>query len=194
MSNDRGLQSIRSHLLGLDVSTQNRTRDGDWDAFLKPWLPVSRSSDPIYPSLLFLDVTDRVDVCGQLSRSRPNTANVNVCRFSSILLVRYAQSCQKPKRRVLVLVLYKDQKILYQERLLRLTQKLGCHAEDLADTSTIDGFQGRESSVVILDLVRTEGFGFLEQEPHATVAVSRCRDSFIIVGNTAIIENETFQS
>ena len=78
--------------------------------------------------------------------------------------------------------------------MLRLAQELGCHAEDLADTLTIDGFQGRGISVVILNLVKTESLRFLEQEPRATVAFSRCRDSFIIVGNTALIEKEKFQN
>lgn len=59
---------------------------------------------------------------------------------------------------------------------------------------TIDGFQGRESFVVILDLVRTEDLGLLEQEPRATVALSICRDSFVIVGNKALIEKENFEN
>lgn len=49
--------------------------------------------------------------------------------------------------------------------MLRLAQKSGCHVKDLADMSTIDGFQGLESVVVILDLVTTEDLGFLEQKP-----------------------------
>lgn len=48
--------------------------------------------------------------------------------------------------------------------------------------------------MVILDLVRTEDLGLLEQEPRATVALSKCRDSFIIVGNKALIEKENFEN
>ena len=78
--------------------------------------------------------------------------------------------------------------------MLQLAQTLGCSAEHLADILTIEGFQGRESSVVILDLVRTKNLGFLEQEPRATVAFSRCCDSFIIVGNITITEKREFRS
>lgn len=42
--------------------------------------------------------------------------------------------------------------------------------------------------------MRTEDLELLEQEPHATVASSKCRDSFIIVGNTALIEKENFEN
>lgn len=52
-----------------DESTQNLARDDDWAEFLKSWVPVSRSSYSIHPSLLFLNVSDGIDVCGQLSRS-----------------------------------------------------------------------------------------------------------------------------
>lgn len=101
------------------------------------------------------------------------------CYLHSILLESSGKR-PKPMSRVLALVPYKDQKVLYHERLLRLTQKLGCHAEYLVDTSSIGGFLGRESSVVILDLVRTEGLGFQQQERRMAVAFSRCCDSFIM--------------
>lgn len=48
--------------------------------------------------------------------------------------------------------------------------------------------------MVILNLVRTEDLRFLDQESRVTVEFSRCHDSFIIVGNTAIIEKEKFRN
>lgn len=65
--------------------------------------------------------------------------------------------------------------------MLRLAQSLGYRTDELADTSTVDGFQGREDSVVTLDLVRTRRLGFLEQELGTTYTFSKYRDSFIIV-------------
>ena len=176
-----------------DQSIQNRTRDADWDAFLKSWLPVSLSSHPIIPNLIFLNVTDEMDVCGQLSHSRSNIANVNVVVSLLRSWYGYKTSSGIPELQVVILVPYKDQKILYQERMLRLAQSLGCRTDELAEVSTIDGFQGREGSVVILDLVRTRGLGFLEDEARITVAFSRSRDSFLIVGYKEITEEQRFQ-
>lgn len=119
---------------------QNRTRDTDWDAFLKSWLPVSRSSDPIFPSLIFLNVTDGIDVCGQLSHSRLNIANVNVVVSLPRSWYEYKKLSVKPKLKVVILVPYKDQMVLHQERMLRLAQSLGCRTDKLVETSTIDGF------------------------------------------------------
>lgn len=39
--------------------------------------------------------------------------------------------------------------------MLPLAQSLGCRTDELADTSTIDGFQGWKSSVVILVLLHS---------------------------------------
>lgn len=46
----------------------------------------------------------------------------------------------------------------------------------------------------ILDLVRTEDFGFLDQKTLAIIVLSRCHDFLLFVGNTTIIEIEKFQS
>lgn len=96
-------QRIYGNRLVNDESTQNRTRDGDWDAFLSSWLPVSRSADPINPSLLFLEVIDGVDVCGALSHSRSNTANVNVVAPLLVSWYKYAQSCKSKDSSVHIL-------------------------------------------------------------------------------------------
>ena len=61
-----------------DQSTQNQTRDPNWDASLISWIPQSRLSNPIHPCLLFLNVTNGMKVCGQLSYSWSNIPNVNV--------------------------------------------------------------------------------------------------------------------
>ena len=48
--------------------------------------------------------------------------------------------------------------------------------------STIDGFQGQESSVIILLLTGTERFGFLRETARLLVACSRAKDVFVIMG------------
>lgn len=89
-------ERIYKNRLVNDESTQNRARNDNWDKFLKLWIPVSQSLDPMYPSLLFLNVTDGIDVCGQLSRSQSNTANVNVVA-SLLSLVQVSQVLQESK-------------------------------------------------------------------------------------------------
>lgn len=172
-------------------STQNQTRDGDWDAFFSSWLLGLRLADPINPSLLFLDMTNGVDVCVTLSHSRSNIGNVYVVTSLLISWYKYAKS-YKLKDRVIIFVPYKDQKILYQEHILYLAQNLGCHAKILTYISTINGFHGRESSMLILDLVRIKGSEFLDQEQCMTVVFSRYPNSFIIIDKTAVLENEIF--
>lgn len=46
--------------------------------------------------------------------------------------------------------------------MLRFSKSLGCRTDELVETSTIDDFQDRKGSIVILDLVKTKGLGFLE--------------------------------
>ena len=74
--------------------------------------------------------------------------------------------------------------------MLRLAQSLGYRIDELAEVSTIDGFQGQKGFVIILDLVRTRGLGFLKDEVCITVAFSRSRDSFIIVDYKKITEEQ----
>lgn len=51
---------------------------------------------------------------------------------------------------------------------------------------TVDGFQGKESDMVIFSLTRTVGpYRFLADERRLNVALSRARDRIIVVGNLA---------
>lgn len=88
-------------------STQNQICDSNWDAFVPSWLSLSRLVNHINPSLLFLDVTNGVDVCGALSHSRSNTTNENIVAFLLVSWYQYAKS-YKSKDKVVILVLYKD--------------------------------------------------------------------------------------
>lgn len=118
-----------------DESTRNRTRDRDWDEFLKSSPPVSRSSDFINPSLLFLNVTNGVRCLRSALSLMVIYCKRQCCSFSSVLLVQVCPIVQETKAYGCHLVPYKDQRILYQERMLRLAQKSGCHVKGLADTS-----------------------------------------------------------
>lgn len=75
----------------------------------------------------------------------------------------------------------------YKEQQRRLTATLG----DEADVGTVDGFQGQERDVVILDLVRANPdreVGFTLDPNRLNVALSRARMKLIIVGNLPTFE------
>lgn len=107
-------ERIYKNRLVNDESTRNRTHNRGWDEFLKSWLPVSSSSDFTNPSLLFVNVTDGIDVCGQLSRSWSNIANANVVASLLFSWYKYAfcPIVQETKAYGCHLVPYEDQRIL----------------------------------------------------------------------------------
>lgn len=135
-----------------------------------------------------------LDVCGQLCRSWSYIANVNVVASLLFSWYKCAQSCKKPKRTVVIWYLTRTKGFSTRSVCYDWHRSQVVTSKALRIRRTIDGFQGRESFVIILDLVRTEDLGLLEQEPRATVALSKCRDSFIIVGNKALIEKENFEN
>ena len=60
--------------------------------------------------------------------------------------------------------------------------------------ATVDNFQGEESRVVILSLVRSndEGrVGFLKTNNRINVAISRARNGLYVIGNASIMQNES---
>lgn len=48
---------------------------------------------------------------------------------------------------------------------------------------TIDAVQGREEDIVIISLARTFGVGFMDNEQRLNVALTRAKESLMIVGN-----------
>lgn len=65
-----------------------------------------------------------------------------------------------------------------------------CSTKDMIRISSIDSFQGEESEIVIISLVRTGGnMGFVKSPNRANVLLSRARKGLYIVGNA-----DTFES
>lgn len=77
------------------------------------------------------------------------------------------------KSEITVLTPYSSQRLLLEERIF-----------PKAKVFTVDGFQGRESEIIILSLVRTEKIGFLEEARRLNVALTRAKDLLVIVGNS----------
>ncbi|KPI35941.1 NFX1-type zinc finger-containing protein 1 [Cyphellophora attinorum] len=67
----------------------------------------------------------------------------------------------------------------------RSREKEAVTMEDMLRITTVDNFQGEEAKVVILSTVRSGGSaGFLSIENRITVACSRARDGFYVIGNS----------
>lgn len=65
----------------------------------------------------------------------------------------------------------------------------------ILDVDTIDGFQGQESDVVYISLVRSNGkseIGFLKDYRRMNVAMTRARRQLVIIGDSATIGNDPF--
>lgn len=66
-----------------------------------------------------------------------------------------------------------------------------CIDSDRVKIDTVDGFQGKESDVVIFSVTRTKGsYRFLADDRRINVALSRARDRIFIVGNQEYSEKE----
>jgi len=58
---------------------------------------------------------------------------------------------------------------------------------------TIDGFQGQEKEVIIINTVRSNPsgkIGFLKDEKRMNVAMSRARELLIIIGNSDTLQKD----
>ena len=66
-----------------------------------------------------------------------------------------------------------------------------CIDSDRVKIDTVDGFQGKESDIVIFSVTRTKGsYRFLADDRRINVALSRARDRIFIVGNQEYSERE----
>ena len=62
------------------------------------------------------------------------------------------------------------------------------------EVRTVDGYQGREKSVIILSLVRSNEqaeVGFLSEARRINVSVTRARRSCIIIGDSETLRSDT---
>ena len=70
---------------------------------------------------------------------------------------------------------------------------LGAFSSRKVRVSTIDGFQGQESDIVMLSCVRgcKNSVGFLSDERRMNVGLTRARDSLWILGNFETLQMES---
>lgn len=127
-------------------------------------------------SLIWMDYTPTRD-CPPKRRTQDgatSVSNEDECQIIAELLDRiYAE--EDPDLRVAVISPYRAQVTL-------LRSAIGPFDNVVIDT--VDGFQGKESDVVIFSVARTNGpFRFVDDERRLNVALSRARDRIIIVGS-----------
>ena len=61
------------------------------------------------------------------------------------------------------------------------------------EVDTVDSFQGREKDVMILSCVRSQALGFLTSSNRLCVALTRARQSLIVIGNALCLNSVRFE-
>lgn len=91
---------------------------------------------------------------------------------------------------------YRKQVELIQNSKLALSLPNGFKVQNLS-SNTIDSFQGQESKIVIISLVRSNEngeIGFLKDYRRMNVALTRAQEKLIVIGDSATIGNDSFYS
>ena len=74
-------------------------------------------------------------------------------------------------------------------KLKEIIKRMDCFNDDIGyiDVNTVDGFQGKEKTIIIFSTVRSKGsnsIGFLGDERRMNVGLSRAKSSLIIIGDS----------
>ena len=121
---------------------------------------------------------------GSSSRSNLREARMAVCLAKYIL-----QQGQFQAEDITLLTFYGGQQRLLKKEL----ERIGCSAS--VRVKTVDDFQGEESEIVILSLVRSNDrgdIGHCKIAHRVCVALSRARKGLYILGNTKCVQNSRF--
>ena len=127
-------------------------------------------------SLIWVDYTPSSDwpPSYPIRSDGPSVSNTDECRIITKLLEEI-RSDARPDTRIAIISPYRAQ-------ITMLRNMLG--QSDVLAIDTVDGFQGKESDIVIFSVARTKGpFRFIDDKRRLNVALSRARDKIIVVGN-----------
>jgi serine/threonine protein kinase len=152
---------------------------------------ISEGPDPLDPIAGLLDkpvtwlstarLSDRAEA--EVRGASGQTTYVNDCEASQVRkALRTLDRLEWPERpRVLIIAPYSAQK----QRLERVKRQVNAQNIDV-EVNTVDAVQGREATVVIFSVTRSNrqrNPGFLSAEARANVALSRAQRALIIVGD-----------
>ena len=123
-------------------------------------------------SAVFLDIAETSQQVGA-NKSKQNKTELALSAHLARLLIK----TEVPAKEIIILTDCTAQKSL-------ANRFVTDHADlDGVEAHTVDGFQGGESSVVILNIVGNDRLGFLQNPKRLLPAVSRARDGLIILCN-----------
>ena len=132
-------------------------------------------------NVFFIDHRElEVQVEGLQSYSNPHEADFLVALCNYLLHQGYSGS------QITVLTMYTGQLLLLQEKMPRRTY-------GGVRVCAVDNFQGEESDIILLSLVRSNDdgkIGFLNESNRICVALSRARQGFYCIGNFALLKSQ----
>jgi len=88
-----------------------------------------------------------------------------------------------------VICMYKEQVNLLRRKVRGIQWLRNLHDDGILKIDTVDSYQGKENSIIIVSLVRNNpelNYGFLSSESRANVALSRAKERLYIVGSSAM--------
>ena len=125
--------------------------------------------------------------------SRFNNGEYFIFREHFLQLLKAFEEKQESLCSIAVITPYRAQQLHFTEELAE-DQLLNTYLEHLT-ISTIDGFQGQESDMVYLSLVRSNAkseIGFLSDYRRMNVALTRARKQLTVIGDSATIGADPF--
>ncbi|GFF31511.1 hypothetical protein IFM61606_10701 [Aspergillus udagawae] len=130
--------------------------------------------------MLFLDVKDSFD-----HRDAQQCSHLNVAhrRVAAALVIRLLTDQVVDPAAITVLTPYRAQLREYQALFAMLHQQQPALQLYLMQVKTINSFQGRESSVVVLNLTVVSSLGFMREGNHLNIALSQAKHALYIIGN-----------
>ena len=88
-----------------------------------------------------------------------------------------------PMKEITILTMYGRERVIVSSMLTQVAKQLGLRRDAFPAVLTVDSFQARESTMVILDTTVTDDLGFVDDENRMNMACTRARDVFILVGS-----------
>ena len=105
----------------------------------------------------------------------------------AVAIYQYMRLLDYPANKISLLTTYAGQRALIRDVLLHRCQKNRLFGMPRI-VATVDKYQGEQNDYVILSLVRTSNPGYLRDIRRLTVALSRARLGFYILGRKAVFE------
>ena len=136
----------------------------------------------LYPKIPLLHNQVLLDIIGSHDKQNLTTRSWSNPQFVAIALqqAERLRNAGYATEDLAILTFYQGQVHQYELAMQQLRRRRQNPQEPL-DVRTVDGYQGQERKVVILDFVRTGRPGFLVDPHRLNVALSRCQDGCVLI-------------